>query len=154
MANASRPLARKGFLCACAVEKGVLLRRTFFILSAVLAALAVAPLATAGKPTQETISGPDDLVVSGECAFPVLMHVEGVGIITTFTDKKGNVVSQNFHFPNNKTVFTNLVTGESLTVATTGPASSGLILTGRHPSKSRAYRPGLATPSRERGESS
>jgi hypothetical protein len=91
-------------------------------MSAVSVALAVAPLATAGKPTQETITGPDDSVVTGECAFPVLMHIEGVGIITTFTDRKGNVVRQNFHFPNNKTVFTNLDTGESLTVATTGPA--------------------------------
>jgi hypothetical protein len=98
------------------------LRRTLLILSAVSVALAVAPLATAGKPTQETITGPDDSVVTGECAFPVLMHIEGVGIITTFTDRKGNVVRQNFHFPNNKTVFTNLDTGESLTVATTGPA--------------------------------
>jgi hypothetical protein len=118
------------------------LRRTVLILSVVLVALAVAPIATADKPTRETITAPDDVVVTDQCAFPVLMHIEGEGVITTFTDREGNFVAQNFHFPDNKTVFTNLDDPDkSVTVSTTGPAffrldpdgSATFEITGRSP---------------------
>lgn len=106
-----------------------------------MAALAVTPVALADKPTRELITAPDDLVVTDQCVFPVLMHIEGKGVITTFTDGEGTFVGQSFHFPGNRTVLTNLDTGESITISTTGPAffrlasdgSASFKVTGRSP---------------------
>lgn len=117
------------------------LRHSVLTLSVVLATLAVTSPANADPPTREEITGPVDQVVTNQCAFPVLMHIEGEGFITTFTDREGNFVMQHFHFPKNKTVFTNLDTGDFLTVSTTGPAlfrvdpdgSSSFQVTGRSP---------------------
>jgi hypothetical protein len=97
------------------------MRRAFLIVSAVIAALAVVPAATADKPTREILSGLEDFVVTDQCEFPVLVHTEGGGIAMTFTDKEGDVVKELLVFPANKQVFTNLDTGTSVTVVTTGP---------------------------------
>jgi hypothetical protein len=117
------------------------LRRSVLILSVVLVTLSVTPAVYANPPTREEITGPDDTVVTNQCALPVLIHIEGTGFITTFTDREGNVVMQHFYFPNNKTVLTNLDGGNSVTVSTTGPAlfrvnsdgSSTFLVTGRSP---------------------
>ena len=91
------------------------------VLSTVLIALAVAPAATANKPTREIIPGQDDVRLTDQCAFPVLIHTEGREIVTTFTDKAGNVVKQIGVFPGNKQTLTNLDTGKSIIVVATGP---------------------------------
>jgi hypothetical protein len=122
------------------LKRGSSLGRKILILSVVLVMVS-APAANANPPTREEITGPDDTVVTNQCAFPVLMHIEGTGFITTFTDREGNLVMQHFHFPNNKTVLTNLDGGNSVTVSTTGPAlfrvnsdgSSTFLVTGRSP---------------------
>jgi hypothetical protein len=96
------------------------MRRGLLLLSTVLIALAVAPAATANKPTREINPGQDDVVLTDQCAFPVLAHIEGIEIITTFTDKAGNPVKQIGVFPDNTLTLTNLDTGKSITVVATG----------------------------------
>jgi hypothetical protein len=75
------------------------MRRGLLLLSTVLIALAVAPAATANKPTREVSPAPDDRVITGQCTFPVLGHIEGSEIVTTFTDKAGNPVKLLGSFP-------------------------------------------------------
>jgi hypothetical protein len=96
------------------------MRRALLLLSTLLIVLALAPAASANKPTREIIPGQDDVIVTDQCAFPVLIHIEGGEIITTFTDKAGNPVKQIVVFPGNKTTLTNLGTGKSITIVTTG----------------------------------
>ena len=98
------------------------MRRGLLLLLTLLIVLAVAPAASANKPTREIIPSQDDVVITGQCAFPVLIHIAGGEIITTFTDKAGNPVKQIVVFPGNKATLTNLDTGKSITVVTTGPA--------------------------------
>ena len=86
----------------------------------VLVALAVVPTATANKPTREIIPGPDDRLITDQCAFPVLGHIEGSEIDTTFTDKAGNPVKLIGVFPGNTLTLTNLDTGKSVTLGATG----------------------------------
>jgi len=94
--------------------------RGLLLLSTVLIALAVAPAAAASKPTREILPSPDDMVIEGQCAFPVLGHIEGSEIDTTFTDKAGNPVKLIGVFPGNTLTLTSLVTGTSITVGATG----------------------------------
>jgi hypothetical protein len=96
------------------------MRRGLLLLSTVLVALAVVPVATANKPTREIIPAPDDRVITGECTFPVLGHIEGNEIDTTFTDKAGNPVKLVGVFPGNTLTLTNLDTGKSITLGATG----------------------------------
>lgn len=87
--------------------------------SAVLAALAVVPAAMANKPIRDV--GPqEDTLVTDQCAFPVLAHIDGVEINTIFTDKAGTPVKQIVVFPGNTLTLTNLDTGKSITVGGTG----------------------------------
>jgi hypothetical protein len=94
--------------------------RALLLLPIVLTALAVAPLAAADKPTREIIPAPDDIVFTDQCAFPVIAHIEGSEIDTTFTDKDGNPVKLLGVFPGNTLTLTNLDTGKSLTLPATG----------------------------------
>jgi len=96
------------------------MRRGLLLLSTVLVAIAVAPAATANKPTREVIPAPDDRVIAGQCTFPVLGHIEGSEIDTTFTDRVGNPVKLIGVFPGNTLTLTNLDTGESITLGATG----------------------------------
>ena len=96
------------------------MRRGFLILSTGLVAVAVVPAATANKPTREIITAPDDKVITGQCTFPVLGHIEGNEIDTTFTDKAGNPVKLLGVFPGNTLTLTNLDTGRSITLGATG----------------------------------
>lgn len=105
-------------------------------------ALGVAPAATASQPTREVIPAPDDVVITGQCAFPVLGHIEGVEIDTTFTDKAGNPVKQIGVFPGNTLTFTNLDTDKSITLVSDGQfhaqlkrdGSGFILVTGHGPS--------------------
>src|SRR5207249_1643794 len=96
------------------------MRRRLLLFPIVAIALAVAPAATANKPMREIIHAPDDIVITDQCAFPVLGHIEGREIDTTFTDKAGNPVKLIGVFPGNTLTLTNLDTGESITVGATG----------------------------------
>jgi hypothetical protein len=96
------------------------MRRGLLLLSTLLIALAVVPAATASKPIREVNPAQEDAVITDQCAFPVLGHVEGREIITTFTDRAGNPVKQIGVFPGNTLTFTNLDTGRSTTLVATG----------------------------------
>jgi hypothetical protein len=96
------------------------MRRGLLALSTVLIAFAVAPAAMANKPTREVNPVQDDMVIAGECAFPVLAHIDGGEIVTNFTDKAGNLVKQIVVFPANTVTLTNLDSGKSITLVATG----------------------------------
>lgn len=89
-------------------------------LSIVVAALVVAPAASANRPVREIIPAPEDRVFTGQCAFPVLGHIEGSEIDTTFFDRAGNPVKLLGVFPGNTLTLTNLDTGGSITLGATG----------------------------------
>ena len=96
------------------------MRRGIVVLSVALIVLAVAPVATADKPIREIIPAPADRVFTGQCAFPVLGHIEGSEIDTTFTDRFGNPIRLLGVFPGNTVTFTNVETDESITLGATG----------------------------------
>jgi len=100
------------------------MRRRFLLLSTVLVALAVVPAAIANKPPwvphQEIFPTQEDHLITGQCAFPVLFHVEGPEIQTTFFDKAGNPVRLLGVFPGQTITLTNLDTGKSITLGATG----------------------------------
>ena len=94
--------------------------RRGLLFTAVFIALAVSPAATANKPVREVIENPPDMVITGQCAFPVLGHIEGREIDTTFSDRAGNPVKQIGVFPGNTVTLTNLDTNSSVTLPATG----------------------------------
>ncbi len=96
------------------------MRRTLLFLSTVLFALTITSPAFAGKPVREIHPSQDDVVITDQCAFPVLGHVEGIEIITTFLDRTGDPVKQVVVFPGNTVTLTNLDSGTSLTIMGTG----------------------------------
>jgi hypothetical protein len=96
------------------------MRSGLAVLSTVLIALSVAPAATADKPIREIIPAPEDRVITDQCPFPVLGHIEGSEIDTTFTDRAGNPVKLLGVFPGNTLTLTNLDTSKSITVGATG----------------------------------
>jgi hypothetical protein len=96
------------------------MRRGLLLLSTVLLALALVPAAAANRPMREIIPAPDDRVITDQCAFPVLGHIEGSEIDTTFFDRAGNPVKLLGVFPGNTLTLTNLDTGRSITVGATG----------------------------------
>jgi hypothetical protein len=85
-----------------------------------LVALALVPIAAANKPIREVIPAPDDRVIGDQCTFPVLGHIEGSEINTTFNDKAGNPVKLLGVFPGNTLTLTNLDTDKSITRGATG----------------------------------
>ena len=96
------------------------MRRELLLLSTVLIALAVAPAATANKPDRPPPQGQDDVILADQCAFPVLAHIEGREIDTTFFDKADNPVKLLGVFPGNTLTLTNLDTDKSITILGTG----------------------------------
>jgi|SRR5262245_5525178 len=90
------------------------------VLAVVLTALVVAPTATGNKPIREVIPAPEDRLITDQCAFPVLGHIEGSEIDTTFTNKAGDPVKLLGVFPGNTVTFTNVGTGKSVTLPATG----------------------------------
>jgi hypothetical protein len=98
------------------------MQRRLLLLSAVLVALAAVPAATANgrKPFQQIIRAQEDHLITGQCAFPVLFHVEGPEIQTTFFDKAGNPIRLLGVFPGQTITLTDLDSGKSLTLGATG----------------------------------
>jgi hypothetical protein len=96
------------------------MRRRLLLLSTVLVALGVVPTATANKPTREIIPAPDDKVITDQCTFPVLGHIEGSEIDTTFTDRAGDPIRLLGVFPGNTLTLTNLESSKSITLGATG----------------------------------
>ena len=88
-------------------------------LSTMLIAVVVVPSAAADKPDSHIRPAPDDVTITGQCAFPVLGHIEGAEIDTTFTSKAGNIRLLGV-FPGNTLTLTNLDAGKSITVGATG----------------------------------
>jgi hypothetical protein len=95
-------------------------------MTSIAAALAIAtvalgaPAASANQPTREVVPAPDDRVITGQCAFPVIGHIDGVEIDTTFSDKAGNPVKLHGVFPHNTLTLTNLDTRTSITLVASG----------------------------------
>jgi hypothetical protein len=96
------------------------MRRRVLILSALFLALAIAPAASAGKPTREIIPAVPDSVLD-LCGFPVLDHEEGYTIVESFTDEEGNLVRQIFTSPGLRETLTNLDTGKTVVLNIEGP---------------------------------
>ena len=96
------------------------MRRGLLLLSAALIALAAVPAATAKPPERTIVPAPPDQVFPDQCAFPVLGHIEGGEIDTTFFDKAGNIVKKIGVFPGQTSTWTNLDTGKSITVSDAG----------------------------------
>jgi hypothetical protein len=96
------------------------MRRGFLLLTTFFLALTIAPLATANKPVREVNPVQDDMVVTGQCAFRVLVHIDGGEIVTNFTNKAGDLVKQIVVFPANTVTLTNLATRKSITLPATG----------------------------------
>jgi hypothetical protein len=117
------------------------MRRGLLFLSTSLVVLASAPEASAQKPVRAVNPSQDDTVITNQCAFPVLAHVDGREIITTFLDREGEPVMQIGIFPGNTLTLTNLDTGRSVTVVATGPfhvrvepdGSGSVMITGHGP---------------------
>jgi hypothetical protein len=111
------------------------------LLSALVLALAVVPVATADNPVRRVNESQQDLTITGQCAFPVLAHVQGREILTTFTNRAGDEVRQLGVFPGNTLTLTNGNGGESLTLPATGSfqlrfhadGSATMMLTGHGP---------------------
>src|SRR5215203_4609777 len=87
---------------------------------AVVIALAIASSAIAAQPTREIIPAPEDRLITNQCSFPVLGHIDGSEIDTTFTDRAGNPIKLLGVFPGNTLTLTNLDTGNSITLGATG----------------------------------
>ena len=96
------------------------MRRRVLILTALLLALAIAPAATAGKPTREVLPPFPDAVLD-QCGFPVLDHEEGQTVLLSFTDDQGNLVRQIITGPGLTEILTNLDTGKTLVFHIPGP---------------------------------
>ena len=96
------------------------MRRGLLLLSTVVIAFALVPVAAANRPFREVIPAPQDRVITGQCAFPVLGHIEGSEIDTTFFDRAGNPVKLLGVFPGNTVTLTNLETDQSITLGATG----------------------------------
>jgi hypothetical protein len=94
--------------------------RQLLFLSIFLLALAMTPSASATKPIREVHPDQPDSIITGQCAFPVLGHIDGPEIITTFTDAAGDPVKQIVTFPGDRLTLTNADSGASLTVMGTG----------------------------------
>lgn len=111
------------------------------LVSTLCLALALMPSASAAKPIREVVPSQGDVVVTGQCAFPVLGHIAGREIVTTFTDASGVPVKQIAVFPANRLTLTNMRTGSSITVSGAGSSqiragsdgSLALMITGHGP---------------------
>lgn len=94
--------------------------RAGLLLSTLLITLATVPTASANKPWREIKPAQNDVLITDQCAFPVLAHFDGLEIDTTFFDKAGNPVRLLGVFPGLTLTLTNLETGTSITLGATG----------------------------------
>ena len=96
------------------------MRRGLLLLPGVLLALAFVSSATANKPIREPVTNPDGPPITGQCAFPVLAHIEGTEFDTTFFDRANDPIRLLGTFPGNTITLTNANTLESITLPATG----------------------------------
>jgi hypothetical protein len=94
------------------------MRPGLLLLSIVLLAFAVVPAATATKPERELVPPPGDMLITGQCDFDVVGHIEGGEIDKTFFDRNGDVVKQIGTFPGQRLTLTTLE--KSITVTNAG----------------------------------
>jgi hypothetical protein len=79
-------------------------------------ALAFVVVARAVPPQHFPVEHVDDsLIIEDECAFPVVLRVEGELQQTLFFDRQGNVTRVLTVYPNFRVTLTNLETGRSIT---------------------------------------
>ncbi len=93
------------------------------IASVVLAVLMASP---AEALTKERSGAPlnENLLLEGACDFPVLTSdVHGSGTQTLVFDKEGNLLRIELRYPGLRSQFTNVETGESVTVNNSGPVT-------------------------------
>ena len=90
------------------------------LFSTVLVALAVVPTASASEPSRVIKPAQDDVLITDQCAFPVLAHFDGPEIDTTFVDRDGNPFRLLGVFPGMTVTLTNTETGSSITLGATG----------------------------------
>lgn len=95
------------------------MRRGLFVFTTLFIALAVVPAASANRPMRVVLPAPEDTIFTDQCAFPVLAHIEGREIDTTFFDRAGNPRKLRGAFPGNTVTLTNLDTGTSITLGAT-----------------------------------
>ena len=93
--------------------------RKLLVGTIVLVMLVLMPSALAMRPIRE-VNTQGDALIPRACAFPVVGHIDGKEIVTTFTDNDGNPVKQIVVFPGNRLTLTNADTGTSITVMGTG----------------------------------
>ncbi|HEU4356334.1 MAG TPA: hypothetical protein VFT27_12160 [Actinomycetota bacterium] len=95
------------------------MRRGTLLLAVAIASALVPTAASANVPDREVVRQ-DDVVITGGCVFPVLAHIDGVEIHTTFFDREGNPVKLHGTFPGNTVTLTNLETSTSVTLNANG----------------------------------
>jgi hypothetical protein len=105
---------------SCATGRGARVRRAVPVLSVLLVAVALAPAASASKPAREVVPAPGEMLITGQCDFPVLGDIEGGEIDTTFFDNAGDPVKKIGVFPGQTLTLTNLDTGKTITVVNAG----------------------------------
>jgi len=91
------------------------------VLLALVLALAAPATAHAQKPVREVLPVPLDQVTEA-CGFPVLAHVVGATVRTTWFDEQGNPVRAIETYPGSKYVLTNLQTQKRTELSIVGPA--------------------------------
>jgi hypothetical protein len=94
--------------------------RKLMFLSTIAMTLAVAVPASATPPIREVNPSQADRVITDQCAFPVLGHIEGPEIIMMFFDAAGDPVKGIVAYPGHRITLTNVNTGTSLTILGTG----------------------------------
>jgi hypothetical protein len=122
------------------------MRRTLLFASTVLFALSTTSPASATKPIREVHPGQPDIVITGQCAFPVLAHIEGREIVTTFLDAGGAPVKQIVAFPGNKITLTNGESGTSIVIMGTGSSQLRAEPDGSTSAKSTGHGPFFPNP--------
>jgi hypothetical protein len=121
------------------------MRRTLLILCTVLSPMLLAPPAFAMGPTRE-VHTQGDAVISDQCAFPVLAHITGVEVITTFTDRSGDPVKQIAAFPGNRITLTNFESGTSITIMGTGSSQLRVTADGSLSARAMGHGPFFPNP--------
>jgi hypothetical protein len=107
--------------CIAFPKRNRIMKRLTVVFLVTLAALvAAAPSAQAAPPTHERVPI-DDEFTDQSCGFPVQVHVTGFMLVIEWADEDGTI--RRFEgFPQARTTFTNLITGESITVSAAGSA--------------------------------
>jgi hypothetical protein len=78
--------------------------------------LVLAAVTRAAPPEHFPVEHVDEtFTIEDECAFPVIVHVEGDVRHTVFLDQAGNEIRELTVFPNFRVTFTNPETGKSIT---------------------------------------